>query len=119
MVRQESGRYTWRCGWCSETYSGDYRQSVELERQHRVNCPARPVRPAPAKRPAAPMGDRQVPLPAWPDKKYVNCSLVWGACNIQKYWEAKGGHYRGEICCMPKPCIFLVEEKKEAQSENK
>jgi hypothetical protein len=108
-----AAEYRWKCPWCPTSYSGPYRESVEREREHRVSCPARPAmtgdRP-PARKPVpqAPKQIIQEPdlfLPA--DKKFVGCSMGL-VCHLYKvYWGAAG--YHGEICCIPKPCIFLIE----------
>ncbi|MDD5510627.1 MAG: hypothetical protein PHI12_07455 [Dehalococcoidales bacterium] len=106
--------YSWKCPWCPTYYSGPYRESVEREREHRASCPARPAMTgdrSPARSPATPATkpSAQEPdlfLPS--DKKFVGCQLTGSAfCHTQKYWATAG--YQGEICCIPKPCLFLRE----------
>ena len=105
-MNRTRSNYSWRCHWCGTVYSGPYRESVEREREHRVSCTAAPrdLTPQPGKTGTVPQApDRYLPA----GKKYVSCSLG-NACHIFKaYWGVAG--YKGEICCVPRPCIFLVE----------
>lgn len=94
----------WQCPFCGLSYNGPYNLSVEWERRHRAACSARPD---------ALKKHTPTPAPTEPDlflpagKKYIGCNLG-SYCHIQKvYWSAKG--YKGEICCVPKPCMFLIE----------
>ena len=57
---------------------------------------------------------RFITPPVPPNERYVGCDLG-SHCSLSHYWMSR--EYTGEVCCIPKPCLFLRKAEAAIQNE--